>query len=106
MRHLIIAVLPALILLCVPLSITQSRGLHAIRRPPLMINQLRGSAPAAASLGPGASSVLARASERGAPQSAQESDALELGKLVEREISGGQSHSYKITMTPGQYLHV
>jgi CHAT domain-containing protein/predicted negative regulator of RcsB-dependent stress response len=31
---------------------------------------------------------------------------LEPGKLIEREISGGQSHSYKITMISGQYLHV
>jgi len=32
--------------------------------------------------------------------------SLEPGKLVERELSGGQSHSYKITMTSGQYLQI
>src|SRR5262249_45182267 len=32
--------------------------------------------------------------------------ALEPGKPVERELSGGQSHSYKITMVSGQYSRV
>src|SRR5262245_34019982 len=43
---------------------------------------------------------------RGATPSAQESISLELGKPVERELSGGQSHFYKIAMVPGQYLQV
>jgi CHAT domain-containing protein/predicted negative regulator of RcsB-dependent stress response len=94
MRHLIIAVLPALILLCVPLSTSQSRGLHS------------SGAPAAANLGHGSSPVQASASERGAAQSAQESISLEPGKPVERELSGGQSHSYKITISAGQFLHI
>src|SRR6266511_3442007 len=106
MRHLIITVLPALILLCVPISTTQSRGLHSIRRTPHMIDQLCCGAPATSTLRPGASPAQAQASERGAPQNAQESISLELGKPVERELSGGQSHSYKITMTSGLYLHV
>ena len=50
--------------------------------------------------------MQAIASKRSATQSAQESDSLEPSKPVEREISGGQSHSYKITMIPGQYLQV
>jgi CHAT domain-containing protein/Tfp pilus assembly protein PilF len=50
------------------------------------------------------SSSLAQAS--GGAQSAQETDSLEPGKPIERELSGGQSHSYKITMISGQYLHV
>jgi CHAT domain-containing protein/tetratricopeptide (TPR) repeat protein len=37
---------------------------------------------------------------------AQESISLEPGKPVERELSGGQSHSYKITMISGQYSHI
>jgi hypothetical protein len=41
-------------------------------------------------------------SERGVAQSAQESVSLEPGKPVERELSDGQSHSYKITMISGQ----
>jgi len=43
---------------------------------------------------------------RGAVQSADEGLSLEPGKPVERELSGGQSHFYKLTMTPGQYLQV
>src|SRR6266508_203085 len=45
-------------------------------------------------------------SAHGAAQSADEELSLEPGKPVERELSGGQSHSYKITMISGQYLHV
>jgi hypothetical protein len=104
MRRLIIAALSALILLCVYISIPQGRGLHSIRWTPLMINLLfRAGSPAATSLRPEAPPVLAPASERGAAPSAQESISLEPGKPVERELSGGQSHFYKITMTSGQY---
>jgi CHAT domain-containing protein/tetratricopeptide (TPR) repeat protein len=58
------------------------------------------------SLGPSSSLVQASAGARGATQSAQETDSLEPGKPIERELSGGQSHSYKITMISGQYLQV
>jgi tetratricopeptide (TPR) repeat protein len=57
-------------------------------------------------LWPGVVPVQASANECSAAQSAQESDLLELGKPIQREISGGQTHSYKITMSSGQYLHV
>jgi hypothetical protein len=50
--------------------------------------------------------VLAPASERGAEPSAQDSIPLEPGKPVERELFGGQSHFFKITMISGQYLRV
>ena len=73
---------------------------------PSMINLLQVGAPAAANLRPGAPPAQAPASERGAAPSAQESISLEPGKPVERELSGGQSHSYKVTMTSGQYLRV
>jgi Tfp pilus assembly protein PilF len=106
MRRLMIAALSALILLYVSISTPQARGLHSIRWPPLMINLLRAGAPATTSLWPLATPAQAPASTRGAAASAQESVSLEPGKLVEREISGGQSHSYKITMISGQYLHV
>jgi CHAT domain-containing protein/tetratricopeptide (TPR) repeat protein len=36
----------------------------------------------------------------------QEARLLEPGKPIEGELSGGQSHSYRITMTSGQYLHL
>src|SRR5262245_6354119 len=96
MRRLTIAALSTLILLCAPVSSHQSRGSHSIVWTLLMTNLLKVVAPPA----------QASASERGAAQSVQESVSLEPGKLVERELSSGQSHSYKITMISGQYLHV
>src|SRR6266511_3393455 len=57
-------------------------------------------------LWPGAEPAQASASERGASRRVQESVSLEPGKPIERELSGGQSHFYKITMTSGQYLHM
>jgi CHAT domain-containing protein/tetratricopeptide (TPR) repeat protein len=43
-------------------------------------------------------------------QSARQTTAvlreLELGTPVERDLSGGQSHSYRILLAAGQYLHV
>jgi len=48
----------------------------------------------------------ASVSERGAEPGAQESISLEPCKPIERELSGGQSHSYKITTVSGQYLHI
>ncbi|MCI0662991.1 MAG: hypothetical protein L0220_18135 [Acidobacteria bacterium] len=57
--------------------------------------------PAAIGLQPGSPSLQASA-----PQTAQESNSLELGKPIERELSGAQSHFYKITVTSGQYLEI
>jgi len=57
-------------------------------------------------LWPGTAPVQASASERSVAQSAQESNSLELGKPIQRELSSGQTHYYKITMVSGQYLHV
>src|SRR5262245_25371848 len=102
----IIAVFPALILLCVPISTPQSCGFYSIRWTPLMINLLTVGSPAATSLRPRAQGAQATAGERGAAPSAQESISLEPGKPVVRELSGGQSHFYKINMTSGQYLRV
>jgi CHAT domain-containing protein/Tfp pilus assembly protein PilF len=48
----------------------------------------------------------AQAPDSGMTPSSQESISLEPGKPVERELSGGQSHSYKITTISGQYLHI
>src|SRR5262250_2087064 len=102
----IIAALSALMLLCVPTSTPQICGSYSIRWIPLMTNLLRAGPPDAAILRPVAPPVQASASERGAAPSAQESISLEPGKPVERKLSGGQSHSYKVTMGSGQYLHV
>src|SRR5262250_1517823 len=106
MRRLMIAALPALMLLCASISTPQGRGLRSIRWTPLMIGLLRVGTPAATSLRQAPPPAQAPAGERGAAPSAQESILLEPGKAVEQELSGGQSHSYRITMTSGQYLHV
>ena len=41
-----------------------------------------------------------------AAQSGGDVQQLELNKPVERELAGGQSHSYRIVLTAGQYLRV
>jgi hypothetical protein len=87
MRRLTIAALSTLILLCAAFSNPQDCGLHSLGWTSLMSNLLWVGAPTA----------QAYASERGAALSAQESISLEPGKPIERELSGGQSHSYKIT---------
>src|SRR5215813_8891394 len=96
MRRLRIAALSALILLWAPFSPPQDCGLHSIGWAPILtILSWVGAPPAQAS-----------SSEHGAAASAQESSSLEPDKPVERELSSGQSHSYKITTISGQYLHV
>src|SRR5262245_37576641 len=41
-----------------------------------------------------------------AAQGEKDVRALELGKSIERELAGGQTHSYLIALAAGQYLHV
>ena len=96
MRRLTITALSTLILLCAPISNPQGCGPHSIAWSSLMTNLLWVVAPPA----------HASASERGGAPSAQGSISLEPGKPVERELSGGQSHSYKIALVSGQYLHI
>jgi CHAT domain-containing protein/Tfp pilus assembly protein PilF len=96
MRRLTIAALSVLILLWAPFLNPHGCGLHSIGRTPFMANLLWVGAPPAQAL----------ASERGAAPSVQESILLEPGKPIERELSGGQSRSYKIMLTSGQYLQV
>jgi CHAT domain-containing protein/tetratricopeptide (TPR) repeat protein len=57
-------------------------------------------------LWPGNLPIQASASERNGAQDHPESSPLELGKPIERELSGGISHFYKITMTSGQFLRI
>src|SRR6266542_534591 len=107
MRRLMTAALPALILLCTPFSDPQGWGLHSICWTPLRINLLiRAEALAATNLRPVAPPVQDPASERGAAPSAQDSISLEPGMPVQRELSDGKSHFYKIAMTSGQYLRI
>jgi len=39
-------------------------------------------------------------------QVGRDSQKLELGKPIERELAGGQSHSYEIVLNSGEYVHV
>jgi CHAT domain-containing protein/Tfp pilus assembly protein PilF len=48
----------------------------------------------------------ASAIDHSGAQTPQESISLEPGKPIERELSGGISHFYKITMTSGQFLRI
>jgi CHAT domain-containing protein/predicted negative regulator of RcsB-dependent stress response len=90
-----------------PVTSPQRRGWPTIRRAIQIINLLLWAGLSASpGLWPGAAPVQANASERNATQGAQQSDSLEPGKPIERELSGAQSHSYKITMISGQYLRV
>jgi hypothetical protein len=57
-------------------------------------------------LWPEAAPAHPKDSELSAAQSAQESNSLELGNPIQRELSGGQTHSYKIAMLSSQYLRV
>src|SRR5262249_11265486 len=102
----IIAALSALILLSMPLSTPQSRGSHSTSWTPLMTNLLRVWSPAVTGQRPEAPPAQAPASERGVAQTAEESQLLEPGKPVERELSGGRSHFYKSNLTSGQYLQI
>src|SRR5215510_3284437 len=102
----IIAALSALMLLCVPTSNLQSCGLYSVGRTPLMTNLLRVGPPAVTGQRPEAQPAQAPASERGVAQSAEESQLLEPGKPIERELSGGRSHFYKTNLTSGQYLQI
>src|SRR5262249_12980696 len=85
----------------------QGQGLPTTRCAAFIINLLIWvGLSVSPSLWPGSSLAQASDGARRAAQSAQETDSLEPGKPIERELSGGQSHSYKITMISGQYLQV
>ncbi len=90
-----------------PISTAQMRGLQATRPAILIIILLTWIGLPVVAWPPSDSlATQAGNSAHGAAQSADEELSLEPGKPVERELSGGQSHSYKITMISGQYLHV
>jgi CHAT domain-containing protein/tetratricopeptide (TPR) repeat protein len=90
-----------------PVANPRSRGWPTTRRAVRIINLLLWAGLSASPcLWPGLAPVQANASTRSEAQSFQESSSLELSKSIERELSGGQSHSYKITMISGQFLHI
>jgi CHAT domain-containing protein/tetratricopeptide (TPR) repeat protein len=72
-----------------------------------MVNLLVGiGAAAAAWPPPGSPPAQASDDKRGAAQSAEESQLLEPGKPIERELYGGRSHFYKTNLTSGQYIQI
>ena len=90
-----------------PVSNPQGRGWPTTRRVVRIISLLLWAGLSASTcLWPDLSPVQANASERSEAQSFQESRSLELSKPIERELSGGESHFYKITMSSGQFLHI
>jgi CHAT domain-containing protein/Tfp pilus assembly protein PilF len=90
-----------------PVSNPQGQGLPTTRCAAFIINLLIWvGLLVSPSPWPGSSLVQASDGARKAAQSPHETDSLEPGKPIERELSGGQSHSYKITMISGQYLQV
>src|SRR5262247_943420 len=82
------------------------RGLQATRHVILMVILLVWVGLPVVAWPPDSLTTQSGNGARGAAQSADEELSLEPGKPVERELSGGQSHSYKITMISGQYLHI
>jgi CHAT domain-containing protein/tetratricopeptide (TPR) repeat protein len=85
----------------------QGRGLQTTRCLTSMTNLLiRISLPAVVCLHLGSLLAQASVSQGNVVGGAQEVRSLEPGKPIERDLSGGQSHSYQITMTSGQYLHL
>jgi hypothetical protein len=90
-----------------PVANPQGRDWSTTRRVVQIINLLLwaglSSSPC---LWPDLPPVQANASERSEAQSVQESSPLELNKPIERELSVGESHFYKITTISGQYLHI
>jgi hypothetical protein len=90
-----------------PISISQGQGLLTTRPVILTIILLAWiGLPVVAWPPPGSPTTQAGDSARGAAQRADEELSLEPGKPIERELSGGQSHFYKITLTSGQYLQI
>src|SRR5262245_38954917 len=60
----------------------------------------------AASIGASAGAVGNLNFEQAGRATQPEAIPLELGKPIERELAGGQSHAYQITLAAGQYLNV
>jgi CHAT domain-containing protein/predicted negative regulator of RcsB-dependent stress response len=90
-----------------PISTSHRRGMRTTRPIILMIIlPVWIGLPAAALPPPDSLTTRKGDSARGAGQSGEQELSLELGKPIERELSGAQSHFYKITMTSGQYLRI
>lgn len=53
-----------------------------------------------------ASAQVSQQQQSAGAQNAQEVTTLELGKPIEREVAGGQKHSYQVVLSQGQYVKV
>src|SRR5262245_33923381 len=89
-----------------PISISQRRVLLLSAVSLFMVNLLVWIRAPAAAWPQGSAHAHASDAKRGAAQRPGESQLLEPGKPIERELSGDRSHFYKITMTSGQYLQI
>ncbi|HEY9432845.1 MAG TPA: tetratricopeptide repeat protein [Blastocatellia bacterium] len=89
-----------------PISTSQMRSLQTTRPVILTIILLVWVGLPVVAWPPGPLTMQTGDGARGVAQSANEELSLEPGKPIERELSGGQSHFYKIAMTPGQYLRI
>ncbi len=89
-----------------PISTSQIRSLQTARPAILTIILLVWVGLPVVAWPPGPLTTQTGDGARDAAQSADEELSLEPGKPVERELSGGQSHFYKTTMSDGQYLRI
>jgi CHAT domain-containing protein/tetratricopeptide (TPR) repeat protein len=90
----------------IPISTSRRRVASLSAVSLLMVNLLFWIEAPAAAWPPQGSPQQSSDDKRGAAQSVEESRLLEPGKPIERELSGGRSHFYKVTMTSGQHLHI
>ncbi|HKQ93925.1 MAG TPA: tetratricopeptide repeat protein, partial [Blastocatellia bacterium] len=90
----------------IPISTSRRRVAPLSAVSLLMVNLLFWIEAPAAAWAPQGSPQQSSDDKRGAAQSVEESRLLEPGKPIERELSGGRSHFYKVTMTSGQHLHI
>jgi hypothetical protein len=91
----------------IPISASQGGGLKITRQVILTIILFIWIMLLLAVLPPLASPpVQACADDLGAAQDAEESQSLEPDTPIERELTGGRSHFYRIALTSGQYLQI
>jgi CHAT domain-containing protein len=91
----------------ISISAMQDRDLKTTRCVILIINLLAWIVLTATTwLLPSSPPVQASAGNHGAAQGAEESQSLVPGTPIEGQLSGGQSHFYRISLTSGQYLQV
>jgi hypothetical protein len=66
---------------------------------------LLASVASATEAGPGSTSSQTNTRSSSASQGESDARDLELGKPIERELAGGQRHTYRVSLRSGQFLH-